>query len=271
MFRRREEATAYGAIIMHGPGTRVPAVLRMLVCCAAASAWSDGDVERLTVNVHRAIPHDTEAFTQGLLWADGKLYESTGRRGRSELRELDPDTGRVARRLPISRMHFGEGLAHHAGRLVMLTWHAERAYVFATDDFNRLDVQTYRGEGWGLCHDGERFVMSDGSDRLTFRNSDSFAATGSVAVTLDGRPVANINELECVDGSIYANVFQSDSLVRIDPARGQVTQLIDASGLLARDQAASADVLNGIAFNPDSGRFTITGKLWPLMFEVTFE
>lgn len=271
MFRRREGATAYGSIIKHGPINRVAAVLRVVVCLAAAWAWSDGDVERLTVNVQRAIPHDTEAFTQGLLWAEGKLYESTGRRGRSELRELDPDTGRVARRVPISRMYFGEGLAQHAGRLVMLTWHAERAYVFATDDFRRLDVQTYRGEGWGLCHDGERFVMSDGSDRLTFRDTDSFAAMGSVAVTLDGRPLANINELECVGGSIYANVFQSDSLARIDPVRGHVTQLIDASGLLTRDQAASADVLNGIAFNPDSGRFTITGKLWPLMFEVTFE
>ena len=256
---------------MHGRRTRVPVALGLLVCFAAVSAWSDSDVERLTVNVQRAIPHDTEAFTQGLLWEDGKLFESTGKRGRSELRELDPDTGRVARRVPISRLHFGEGLAQHAGRLVMLTWHAERAYVFATDDFRRLDVQTYRGEGWGLCHDGERFVMSDGSDRLTFRDTDSFAATGSVVVTMDGRPLANINELECVDGSIYANVFQTDSLVRIDPARGHVTQLIDASGLLTPDQAASADVLNGIAFNPDSGRFTITGKLWPLMFEVTFE
>ena len=227
--------------------------------------------DRLDVTVHRTIPHHTDAFTQGLLWWDGKLYESTGRRGRSELRRLDPATGRIEHRAALSKMHFGEGLARFQDRLVMLTWQAERAYVFATADFRRLAFKGYRGEGWGLCHDGRRFVMSDGTDRLAFRDSETFAADGSVAVSLDGQPLANLNELECVGESVYANIFGQDFLVRIDPASGRVTQLIDASGLLTAEQARAANVLNGIAFDPDSGRFYLTGKLWPLLFEVSFE
>ena len=138
-------------------------------------------------------------------------------------------------------------------------------------DFERLGFKTYRGEGWGLCHDGARFVMSDGSGTLTFRDSASFNVAGTVEVTAAGTPVAALNELECVAGAVYANIFQRDILVRIDPETGQVTAWIDASGLLDPDEAAQADVLNGIAFDPDTGRFYITGKLWPRMFEVTFE
>ena len=226
---------------------------------------------QLTVNVHRVLAHDPEAFTQGLLWHDGKLFESTGRRGRSELRQLDPASGRVERRLPISRMHFGEGLARVDDQFVMLTWHAERAYVFGVADFSRMGFKSYRGEGWGLCHDGTRFVMSDGSSTLVFRETGSFAVVDSVAVTASGRPVAGLNELECVDGTVYANVFGQDFLVRIDPTSGKVTTWIDAWGLLDADEAAEADVLNGIAFDPETARFYVTGKLWPRMFEVTFE
>ena len=132
-------------------------------------------------------------------------------------------------------------------------------------------ASAYRGEGWGLCHDGKRFVMSDGSATLTFRDSESFAVVGAVEVTAAGRPLPALNELECVDGAVYANVFGQDFLVRIDPATGQVTAWIDASGLLDPEEAAEADVLNGIAYNPETGRFYITGKLWPWMFEATFQ
>ena len=236
-----------------------------------ARADDDDAPRQLAVTVHRVLAHDPEAFTQGLLWYDGRLFESTGRRGRSELRQLDPATGRVERRVPISQMHFGEGLARVGDQFVMLTWHAERAYVFGVADFSRLGFKSYRGEGWGLCHDGTRFVMSDGSSTLAFRETDSFAIVGSVAVTASGRPVAGLNELECAEGAVYANVFGQDVLVRIDPASGEVTAWIDASGLLDADQAARSDVLNGIAFDPEAARFYLTGKLWPRMFEVTFE
>jgi glutaminyl-peptide cyclotransferase len=227
-------------------------------------------VEQLRVQVHRTLPHDRQAFTQGLVWHAGKLYESTGLRGRSALRRIDPGTGAVEQRRAISVMHFGEGLAWQGERLVMLTWHAEQALVFGIEDFDRRPAMGYRGEGWGLCHDGVRFVMSDGSARLTFRDSETFAALGSVAVTQDGRPLADLNELECVGDSVYANVFRQDFIVRIDPATGAVTERIDAGGLLTAEQAAGADVLNGIAHDPETGRFYITGKLWPVMFEVSF-
>ncbi len=236
-----------------------------------AGAWSVAAVESLAVRVHRTIPHDAEAFTQGLLWWDGKLYESTGRRGHSELRQLDPATGRVQRRASLPVFYFGEGLARFEDRLVMLTWHAERAFVFRLDDFGKLATHAYSGQGWGLCHDGSRFVMSDGSHRLTFRDSESFAAIGAVAVTLDGVPLALLNELECVGDAVYANVFQHDFLVRIDPVSGRATQRIDASGLLSAEAARRADVLNGIAYDPAAKRFYLTGKLWPTMFEATFE
>lgn len=233
--------------------------------------WSAVAAEQLGVQVHRTLPHDTEAYTQGLLWWQGKLYESTGRRGHSELRRLDPATGAVERRVPIPVLFFGEGLARLDDRLVMLTWQAERAFVFDVEALARTGELRYRGEGWGLCHDGQRFVMSDGSDRLTFRDSRSFAVIGTTPVRLNGQPLGRLNELECVDGAVFANVYRTDFLVRIDPGDGVVTHRIDAAGLLDAAAAERADVLNGIAYDPDAKRFYVTGKLWPTMFEVTFE
>ena len=240
------------------------------VLAAALTTVAAAAVEQLKVRVHRTLPHDPQAFTQGLAWWNGKLYESTGQRGKSELRRLDPATGAIEQRVAIPVFFFGEGLALAGERMVMLTWQAERAFLFHRDSFARLGTVSYRGEGWGLCHDGARFVMSNGSSRLQFRDSASFAAAGEVAVTLDGKPLENLNELECVADAVYANVWQRDFIVRIDPARGHVTQRIDAAGLLSTAAAHSADVLNGIAYDADAERFYITGKLWPTMFEVTF-
>ena len=228
-------------------------------------------VRSLAVRVHRELPHDTDAYTQGLLWWDGKLYESTGQYGRSDLRRLDPRTGAVEQRIDIAPAYFGEGLARVDDRLVMLTWKAERAFVFGLERFDERRTFRYEGEGWGLCNDGGRLVMSNGSDRLTFRDPRTFDVLGDVAVTLRGFPLTQINELECVGGAVYANVYQTDFLVRIDPASGRVTHHIDASGLLTREEARGVDVLNGIAFDPGAETFYITGKLWPKMFEVTFE
>ena len=238
---------------------------------ASSAAQSGGPVELLTVRVHRAFPHDTSAYTQGLLWSEGKLYESTGQYGRSDLRRLDPETGAVEQRVAISPAYFGEGLARVEERLVMLTWKAQRAFVFGLERFDQVQAFRYQGEGWGLCNDGRRLVMSNGSNRLTFRDLRTFEPLGDVSVTLRGLPLMQINELECVGDAVYANVYQEDFLVRIDPANGRVNQYIDASGLLTRQEARRADVLNGIAFDPGAETFYITGKLWPTMFEVTFE
>lgn len=228
-------------------------------------------VQSLSVQVHRAFPHDTSAYTQGLLWWDGRLYESTGQYGRSDLRRIDPATGDVEQEVDISPAYFGEGLARVDDRLVMLTWKAQRAFVFGLERFDERQTFRYDGEGWGLCNDGSRLVMSNGSNRLTFRDLRSFEVLGDVAVTLRGFPLTQLNELECVDGAVYANVYQTDFLVRIDPETGRVTHYIDAAGLLTREESRGVDVLNGIAFDPGAKTFYITGKLWPKMFEVTFE
>ena len=228
-------------------------------------------VQSLSVRVHRELPHDTGAYTQGLLWWDGRLYESTGQYGRSDLRRLDPETGAVEQRVDISPAYFGEGLARVDDRLIMLTWKAQRAFVFGLERFDEQRTFRYEGEGWGLCNDGSRLVMSNGSNRLTFRDLRTFEVLGDVAVTLRGFPLTQLNELECVGDAVYANVYQTDFLVRIDPDTGRVTHYIDAAGLLTREERRGVDVLNGIAFDPGAETFYITGKLWPKMFEVTFE
>ena len=228
-------------------------------------------VQSLSVRIHREFAHDTSAYTQGLLWWDGKLYESTGQYGRSDLRRLDPETGAVEQEIDISPAYFGEGLARVEEHLIMLTWKAQRAFVFGLERFDEQRTFRYEGEGWGLCNDGSRLVMSNGSNRLTFRDLRTFEALGDVPVTLRGFPLTQINELECVGDAVYANVYQTNFLVRINPETGRVTHQIDASGLLTREEARGVDVLNGIAFDPGAETFYITGKLWPKMFEVTFE
>ena len=227
-------------------------------------------MQSLRVNVLRAIPHDTTAYTQGLLWWQGKLYESTGRYGTSTLRRVHPDTGSVEQRIDIDPGYFAEGLARVGSRLIQLTWKAQRAFVYDLDSFTSLRTLSYAGEGWGLCYDGTRLIMSDGSDRLTFRDPQTFEEIGFVRVTLRGQPQADLNELECVDDDVYANVWEHDYIVRVDVASGRATHQIDAAGLLTSEEARGTDVLNGIAYSPDSDTFYIAGKLWPKTFEVRF-
>ncbi len=245
-------------------------VLRSSPMTSSTAAQPADVVRSQRVEVLRTLPHDTTAYTQGLLWWDGALYESTGQVGRSELRRIDPATGRAVQRVEISRAYFGEGLARVGDRLIMLTWQAQRALVHDLASFDQLATFRYQGEGWGLCHDGTRLIMSDGTDVLTFRDPESFDATGQVRVTLRGRPLMQLNELECVRGEVFANVWQDDYLVRIDPSSGRVTHQIDAAGLLTRSESLGVDVLNGIAYDPDADTFYITGKWWPKMFEVRF-
>lgn len=233
-------------------------------------------VERLATTVPATLdlevvaryPHDPEAFTQGLLWHDGRLFESTGLEGQSTLREVELASGRVLRRAELPREHFGEGLARVENRLVQITWQNHVAHVWDLERFEPVAEHRYTGEGWGLCYDGRSLVMSDGSDRLTFRDPETFAPRRTVRVTKLGRPVRWLNELECVDGAVYANVWQTDEIVRIDPESGRVSGVLGASGLLPPEDRQGVDVLNGIAYVPETGRFLITGKLWPTMFEV---
>lgn len=224
-------------------------------------------VEELRAQPVRSLPHDRNAFTQGLLLFEGKLYESTGLHQQSTLRRVDLESGTVEAKVDLDDELFGEGLARVGGRLIQLTWQNGRALYWNLATLKKEREVTYEGEGWGLCFDGKRLVMSDGSDRLTFRDPESFAKLGEIAVRRAGTPLRALNELECVDGVVYANVWQDSHIARIDPATGEVTGWIDAGGLLTVEQRMSADVLNGIAALPGR-RLLLTGKLWPLAFEV---
>lgn len=220
----------------------------------------------LTVEVLREIPHDPEAFTQGLEFFDGRLLESTGRS--STLRELDPHTGAVLTSIPLEPPLFGEGLTVVDDEIVQLTWRAGRALRWDVVTLEPVGEFSYEGEGWGLCLDGAELVMSDGTATLTRRDPATFAATGSVEVHRDGEPVELLNELECVDGTILANVWRSDEVLAIDPRSGEVTAVIDATVLRERaDPAESDDVLNGIADLGD-GTYLFGGKNWDRHFVV---
>jgi glutaminyl-peptide cyclotransferase len=224
----------------------------------------------LRVQVVRTNPHDRNAFTQGLIWRDGVLYESTGLVGRSSLRKVDLTSGTVKQQVTVPEPYFAEGLADVGNRLFQLTWQHGRVFVYDKNTLNRVSELGYTGEGWGLCHDGRALVMSSGSDALTVRAPDTFSVTRTVKVTRAGRPVDRLNELECVGGDVYANVWTTETIVRIDMKTGQVTATIDASGLLAAAERQGIDVLNGIAYDPADQTFLITGKLWPKLFRVKF-
>jgi glutamine cyclotransferase len=238
--------------------------------CGAPSAQAPArqDVAALRVEVVARYPHDPAAFTQGLVLDGTRLFESTGLVGRSSLREVELATGRVLRQRDVPAPYFAEGLALAGETLIQLTWQDGRAFTYARDSFVPGATFEYGGEGWGLCHDGQDLVMSDGSAGLTFRGPSTFRVQRQLTVRLRGAPVGGLNELECVRGDVYANVWTTDRIVRIDAASGAVTATIDASGLLPAAQRAAADVLNGIAYDAASDTFLITGKLWPTLFRV---
>jgi glutaminyl-peptide cyclotransferase len=221
------------------------------------------------LRVVRTLPHDRGAFTQGLLFHDGVLYESTGMHGESTVRRVALETGEVEKQVDLDEELFGEGLARVGDRLIQLTWRDGKALVWDLHTFEKVGEFEYTGEGWGLCFDGRRLVMSSGNDRLQFRDPETFEKIGEVRVTRAGRRLRRLNELECVDGMVYANVWTDDHIARIDPETGEVTAWIDAGGLLdPEDRQGGEDVLNGIAYVPETGHFLLTGKRWPHVYEV---
>lgn len=228
-------------------------------------------VEHLKVKIHGVYPHDPTAFTQGLVWDGGVLYESTGLYGRSSLRQVDPTSGDILQRVNLDPNFFGEGLALVEDRLILLTWKAGVAFAYDLATLEVIDEFGYNGEGWGLAFDEGRLLMSDGSSRITSRDPGDFRWRSTMDVKVDGQPLADINELEFAEGQLYANVWGQDRIVRLDPDTGVVNAIIDASGLLSEREKGMVDVLNGIAYDPLSKTFWLTGKFWPKMFQVTFE
>ena len=232
-------------------------------------------VPRLIPEVINVYPHDADAFTQGLLWHEGFLYESTGLYGESTLRKVDIESGEPAVSLAIDEAYFAEGLERVGDRLIQLTWKAGRAFVYDFDTFDLIDTIEYEGEGWGLCYDGRFLFMSDSSPYLSVRDAETFDLIVRAAVTYQGQivPPQLLNELECVGEYIYANAWNTDFIFRIDKWTGDVTAVIDASALLTdaeKANLAAGSVLNGIAYNPESDTFFITGKNWHKIFEVVF-
>lgn len=223
----------------------------------------------LEYEIVKSWPHDRAAFTQGLIYRDGFLYESTGLNGRSSLRKVKLETGEVVQRESVASEYFAEGLTDWKDRLIQITWQSQIGFSYDLKTFESKGQFNYSGEGWGITHDDKRLIMSDGTSTLRFLDPQSFKQTGALEVTYQGRPLANLNELEFVRGRIFANVWQSNSIVVIDPGSGRVTAQIDLPGLLnAEDRAVGVDVLNGIAYDARHDRLFVTGKLWPKIFEL---
>ncbi|GAB2654650.1 glutaminyl-peptide cyclotransferase [Nocardia goodfellowii] len=250
------------------PRSLAMAVLFCLLTASGCTGADDAPPE-LRIEVVGTRPHDPRAFTQGLEISDGVLYESTGLTGASWVRASDLATGAELARAQVPGDFFGEGITRAGATLWQLTWKDNVAYARDPASLAVRGQARYDGEGWGLCTRGERLVMSDGTATLTFRDPISFAVTGTVA--LDGYRGAHLNELDCApDGSVYANDYPTDRILRIDPESGRVLGVIDARGLLTPAERARTDVLNGIAHLPGTDRFLVTGKYWPTIFEVRF-
>jgi glutamine cyclotransferase len=218
------------------------------------------------VNVY---PHDRQAFTQGLVYHDGFLYESTGLNGRSSLRKVELETGAILKIVNLDNIYFGEGLALMDGKAFQLTWLSQIGFVYDQDTFERQSTFSYTGEGWGLTHDGRSLIMSDGSETIRFLDPSTFQVRRTLRVLVGNVPVQRLNELEYIDGEIWANIWLTDRIVRISPESGRVIAWVDLAGLLPlADRSPPVDVLNGIAWDAEGRRLFVTGKLWPKLFEI---
>lgn len=244
------------------PTLRSLLIALQLSACSAAMA----EVPVHYADVINTYPHDAAAFTQGLVFVDGALYEGTGRNGESALRKVELATGEVQQQLKIPAQHFGEGITVLNDKVYQLTWQTHIGFVYDLASFRQLQSFYLPGEGWGITHDGSRLIVSDGTANLRFFDPVTLKETARVAVTEDGRPLDRLNELEYIDGEVWANVWYTDYIVRIDPATGVVNSKLDLTGLNGR--RGTEDVLNGIAWDAAGKRLFVTGKLWDTLYEI---
>jgi glutaminyl-peptide cyclotransferase len=237
----------------------------LVLACAVHAA-----TPQYTVQVVHTYPHDRTAFTEGLEFHDGLLYESTGLEGHSNIRVEELQTGKIIRRIDIPKQYFGEGITVLAGRLIELTWQTHLGFVYARSSLRLLSQFNFPGEGWGLTNDARHSIyMSDGTPQIRVWNSTNLREERRITVHDGDRPIERINELEWVRGEIFANVYGTDRIVRVSPVDGRVLGWINAGGLLTpQDQAQNVDVLNGIAYDARRNRLFVTGKLWPKLFEI---
>jgi glutamine cyclotransferase len=219
--------------------------------------------------VVNTFPHDAQAFTQGLIFQDGALVESTGLEKHSTLRRVELQTGKVSQKVDVSPYFFAEGMTLFGGKIYQLTWKGEKGFIYDPKTFEKTGEFKYTGEGWGLTHDADSLILSDGSDEIRFLDPNTYAVKRTISVKDAGRPVEELNELEYVRGEIYANVWHQNRVARIDPKDGRVTGWIDLSGLLKPGDTTDEEaVLNGIAYDEQGDRLFVTGKLWPKLFEI---
>ncbi|HEV7473520.1 MAG TPA: glutaminyl-peptide cyclotransferase [Pyrinomonadaceae bacterium] len=253
---------------------RLPALLVLVLsfnsfACEPAKAPVEKNAPVDGYEVVHVWPHDPQAFTQGLVFSGGNFLESTGEAGHSSLRRVAPETGTVLQKVDVPQPYFAEGIALLKGKIYQLTWQHQVGFIYDALSFEKIGQFNYQGEGWGLATDGESLILSDGSNHIRFLDPDNFQVKKTIAV-LDGRaPVNELNELEYIQGEIYANIWHADRIARIDPQTGRVVGWIDLRGLLARGEVQDEEaVLNGIAYDEATGRIFATGKLWPKLFEI---
>lgn len=257
------------AFIVAGGGIVPPLIQAAPVAAAARPAPAPTTVPVVAPTIVARFPHDPAAFTEGLIWHDGMLVESVGLEGRSDVRRVDLASGKIVARAGIPPEQFGEGLAAWKGDLVSLTWHDGIAHRWNARSLKSVGTARYRGEGWGLASTPANLVRSDGSATLTFHDPVTMAEQRRIQVTLNGRPITQINELEWIDGALFANVWHQPFLLKIDPANGVVKAVIDLRAIVAEVNASDPEaVANGIAWDAKTRRMFITGKLWPTLFEV---
>ena len=246
-------------------------VLGTLACgMASRTALSQAAIPRYGYDIVHTYPHDPSAFTEGLFYLNGFLYESTGLEQHSSIRKVRIETGEVVQRLDIPAQYFGEGIVDWQRHLISLTWKSHVGFVFDLASFKLQRQFQYEGEGWALTRNDKQLIMSDGTSELRFLNPQTLKETGRIQVTLEGKPLRDVNELEWVKGEIYANVWQTNWIVRIDPGSGRVVGLVNLSGLLKPSDIimGQTDVLNGIAYDAKRDRLFVTGKNWPKLFEI---
>ena len=252
------------------PAVAVAALVAVLSRPASVLEVAAPGAEIFGYRVVNSYPHDADAYTQGLIYRDGFLYESTGLNGRSTLRKVVLETGEVVQRRPLGREYFAEGLTDWGPQLVQLTWQSHVGFVYDLASFQLRLSFPLAGEGWGLTHDENALIVSDGSDRLRFLDPESYREIKQIAVSDAGTPVKNLNELEYVRGQIYANIWHTDRIAIIAPDTGNVSGWIDLSGLMSAGYDLNAEaVLNGIAYDSARNRLFVTGKLWPKLFEIS--
>ena len=242
--------------------------MRVLLVITVLAVTTQSATPTYTYDIVNSYPHDPEAFTQGLIYRDGVLYESTGLTGRSTLRKVQLETGTVLQQTNVDSKYFAEGLTEWGGRLLQLTWVTNIGFVYDLATFKPVGTFKYDGEGWGLTHDGRRLILSDGTPVLRFLDPQTMAVTGRVTVRDRGRPVEDLNELEFVNGEIYANVWTTTRIAIVNPSSGSVSGWIDLAGLMPPAFTAGDAVLNGIAYDAAGKRLFVTGKLWPRLFEI---